>query len=200
MQIVLSTAAFGPNEITEITEAISSNYSKYRELREAVAELEEQETRTPATAARLGVCQYLLGRYSAAVEMLSNSDGGALTHFYLGRSKLALDQYSEALAAYESSAKAGYDGDTIALAIAEAHRYAGDPEKALALLDDLSGAVEQTAEYLYQRSATVQALGGSPAEVVALLERAVNADGKHAGALFGLALENDRHGNDHEGP
>ncbi|MEM8865916.1 MAG: DNA-directed RNA polymerase subunit alpha C-terminal domain-containing protein [Planctomycetota bacterium] len=197
-QIVLSTAAFGPNEIRDITTAISANYSKYRELREAVAELEEQENRTPATAARLGVCLYLLGRYSDAIAMLSNSDGGALTHYYLGRSQLALDKYEEALAAYESSARAGYDPDTIALATAEAYRYAGDTEKALAKLDDLSGAVEQTAECLYQRAATVQALGGSPDEVVTYLERAVAADGEHAGALFGLALENDRHGNDHE--
>ena len=64
------------------------------------------------------------------------------------------------------------------------------------MLNNLSGAVEQTAEYLYQRAATVAALGGNPDEVVALLERAVAADGNHAGALFGLALENDRHGND----
>ena len=42
----------------------------------------------------------------------------------------------------------------------------------------------------------VAALGGNPDEVVALLERAVAADENHAGALFGLALENDRHGND----
>ena len=63
-------------------------------------------------------------------------------------------------------------------------------------LDKLSGAVEQTAEYLYQRGATVSSLQGSPAEVVALFERAVAADPKHAGALFGLAMENDRHGND----
>ena len=197
-QIVLSTAAFGPREIKEITTAISANYSQYRELREAVAELEEQENRTPATAARFGVCLYLLGRYSAAIEMLSNSDGGALTHYYLGRSHLALDNYDDALTAYESSARAGYDSDTIALAKAEAQRYAGNPEQALTQLDNLSGAVEQTAEYLYQRAATVQALNGSHDEAIALLERAVTADDTHAGALFGLALENDRHGNDHD--
>ncbi|MEM6331245.1 MAG: DNA-directed RNA polymerase subunit alpha C-terminal domain-containing protein [Planctomycetota bacterium] len=197
-QIVLSTAAFGPREITEIAAAISSNYAKYRELREAVAELEEQQTRTPATAARLGVCLYLMGRYSDAVAMLSGSDGGALTHYYLGRAHLALDEYSAALTDYEAAAKAGYDRDVVALAIAEAHRYAGDTEKALSHLDNLSGAVEQTAEYLYQRAVTVQALGGSPDEVVALLERAVAADGEHAGALFGLALQNDRCGNDQD--
>ena len=75
-------------------------------------------------------------------------------------------------------------------------RYNGRPQEAVDVLNKLSGAVEQTAEYLYQRAATVSAMGGNPTEVVALLERAVAADGSHAGALFGLALENDRHGND----
>ena len=64
------------------------------------------------------------------------------------------------------------------------------------MLNRLSGAVEQTAEYLYQRAATVSALGGNPTKSSPCLERAVAADGNHAGALFGLALENDRHGND----
>ncbi|MEM6655524.1 MAG: DNA-directed RNA polymerase subunit alpha C-terminal domain-containing protein, partial [Planctomycetota bacterium] len=167
-------------------------------LRDAVQELESQDGRTPATAARLGVCQYLLGRYSDAIAMLSNSDGGALTHFYLGKSHLALDAYADAVSAYESAETAGYAHDTVTLAKAEAKRYAGDAKTAMELLDGLSGAVEQTAEYLYQRSATVQALGGNPDEVVALLERAVTSEEEHAGALFGLALENDRHGNDHE--
>ena len=79
---------------------------------------------------------------------------------------------------------------------AEAQRCGGDPRTALATLDSLSGAVEQTAEYLAQRAATVAVLGGNPHEVVALYERAVEADRNHAGALFGLALENDRRGND----
>jgi len=42
------------------------------------------------------------------------------------------------------------------------------------------------------------ALGGNPEEVIALYDRAVQADEKQAGALFGLALENDRRGNDAE--
>ena len=195
-QLVVSTSAFGPREIEEVSRAVSENYSNYRELREAVAELEEQPNRSPATAARLGVCLYMVGRYSDAVAMLAHSDGGALTHFYLGKSHLALDNYAEAAVAFESSEKAGYDRDIMQLARAEALRYSGQPEEAISALDNLSGAVEQTAEYLYQRSATVQALGGNHQEVVALLERAIAADPNHAGALFGLALENDRYGND----
>ena len=79
---------------------------------------------------------------------------------------------------------------------AETLRTSCNAKGALEILDKLSGAVEQTAEYLYQRAATVSVLSGNPAEVVALYERAVAADPKHAGALFGLAMENDRHGND----
>ncbi len=195
-QIVLSTSAFGPREIEQITSSIGANYAHYRELREATAELGTQENRSPATAARLGVCYYLLGRYTDAAETLAHSDGGALTHFYLGKSYLALDRYDEALSAYESAERAGYARDQVALAQAEALRYTGQPQRSLEMLNSLSGAVEQTADYLYQRAATVSALGGNPSEVVALLERAVATNENHAGALFGLALENDRHGND----
>ncbi len=195
-QIVLSTSAFGPREIEQITACISANYNAYRDMRDAVAELENQKTRSPATSARLGICLYLMGRYTDAIGLLAHSDGGALTHYYLGKSQLMLDKYDEALKSYEQSERAGYDKGIVALAKAEAMRYSGDAKGSLAILDNLSGAVESTAEYLYQRAATVQALGGNQKEVIALLERAVTADDAHPGALFGLALENDRHGND----
>ena len=125
-QIVLSTTAFGPKEIERIVGAISENYGNYRILRDAAQELENQPGRSPAMQARLGVCLYLLGRYSDAIQKLAHSDGGALTHFYLGKSYLALDRYAEALTAYESAEKAGYDRDIVKLARAEAMRYSGD--------------------------------------------------------------------------
>lgn len=195
-QIVLSNNTFGPNEIKQIVKAISSDYNNFRLLRDAVGEMLQQESRTPAASVRLGVCKYLLGRYSNAVQTLRNADGGALTHFYLGKALLALDKYEEAFTAFESSEHAGYNRDEVALAKSEALRYCGKAQEAMMILDNLSGAIEQTAEYLYQRSATVSALGGNPSEVVALLERAVETDNTHSGALFGLAMENDRHGND----
>lgn len=195
-QVVLSNNTFGPREIEQLRAAFSADYSNYRQLREAVEELEQQEERSPATTVRLGVCYYLMGRYERAAEVLRAADGGALALFYLGRSYFALGRYDEALTQFDSAKMAGYDGDACMLARAEAQRYAGDAEAALATLDGLSGAVEQTAEYLYQRGATVASLGGNPDEVVALYERAVVADPQHPGALFGLAMENDRRGND----
>ncbi len=86
-----------------------------------------------------------------------------------GRSLFATGEYAEAIASYQAAKGAGYNADQCALAIGEAQRYMGDAAAALATLDALSGAIEQTAEYLYQRGATVAALGGNPTEVVALV-------------------------------
>jgi DNA-directed RNA polymerase subunit alpha len=194
--IVLSNSTFGPREITLIAQTIGEEYLQFGVLRDSAAELEAREDRTPAAAVRLGVCQYMLGRYRQALETLRSADGGALAHFYIGRTLFSMGNYTEAIKSFESAKKAGYNADDCALAISECHRYSKDLKKALETLDKLSGAVEQTAEYLYQRGATVAAMGGNPTEVIRLFERAVEADGRHAGALFGLATENDRRGND----
>lgn len=195
-QFVLAGGPFGPQEVRQIQKAIAADFSNYRTLREAVAELETQEGRSPAEAVRLGVYYYLLGRYSLAVQALKEGDGGALAHYYLGKAHFALQRHEEATQSYAAAVKAGYNSDECAVAKAESQRYAGDAKGALATLDNLSGAIEQTAEYLYQRGASVAAIGGNPTEVVKLFERAVDADNTHAGALFGLATENDRRGND----
>ena len=195
-QSVLSGGPFGPQEVRQLQKAIAADFSNYRTLREAVAELETNETRSPAEAVRLGVCYFLLGRYSLAVQTLKEADGGALAHYYLGKSNFALERYADAIQSYAAAVKAGYNADECAVAKAESQRYMGDAKGALATLDNLSGAIEQTADYLYQRGATVAHLGGNPLEVVKLFERAVDSDGSHPGALFGLAMENDRRGND----
>ncbi len=194
--IVLSNSTFGPREIVALQQTVAEDYSQFGVLRDAVAELEGREDRTPASAVRLGVCYYLLGRYRLAAETLSAADGGAVAHYYLGKTRFAMGAYDDAVKAYAAAKVAGYNADDCALATSEAQRYNKESQQALETLDKLSGAVEQTAEYLYQRGATVASMGGSPSEVIRLYERAVEVDPKHPGALFGLALENDRRGND----
>jgi len=194
--IVLGGGPFGPQEVKQLVSSIAEDFSQYRVLRDSVSELEGREERSPAASVRLGVCQYLLGRYQLSIDALKTGDGGALAHFYLAKCYFALERFDEAIAAYDSAARAGYNSDECTLGKAETQRMAGNLDGSLATLDGLSGAVEQTAAYLYNRGATVSALGGNPSEVVALFERAVEADPNHAGALFGLAKENDRRGND----
>ncbi len=195
-QVVLTNGPFGPSEVRQIRESISKDPANFQRLRDAVNELQAKEEQTPASMVRLGVSLFLLGRYYRAAEVLKQADGGALAHFYLAKSLFARGSYKEATESYQSAEKAGYDGSQCTLGRAESLRYSAKPQEALALLDNLFGPVEQTSEYLYQRGATVSAIGGNPLEVIALYERAVEADRTHPGALFGLALENDRYGND----
>jgi DNA-directed RNA polymerase subunit alpha len=195
-ELVLGSNPFGPREVSQLSQTIAEDYSQFNTLRDAVAEFESRGETSPAAAVRLGVCYYLLGRYRSAHETLQSADGGALAQFYLGKTRFALGDSVEAIKSFNAAKVAGYNGDDCALAIAEVQRQSRQPQKAIETLDKLSGAVEQTAEYLYQRAATVAAIGGNPSEVIALYERAVEVDGRHAGALFGLAVENDRRGND----
>ena len=197
-EVVLANNSFGPSDVTAIRKAVSENYGHFGELRDAVSEMEENDTLSPAGRSKMGVCQFLLGRFADAIETLQNADGSAMAFFYQAAGMFELGQYDESITAYEQAQTSGYDTDQCKIGIAEAHRYAGRVEQALVLLDDIFGPTEQTANYMYQRAATVAAVGGRMDEAIALYQRAVSTDENHAGALFGLALENDRLGNDEE--
>src|SRR5436305_9873328 len=148
--IVLSNNTFGPREITLLMQSIAEDYQQFGVMRDAIAELEAREDRTPAAAVRLGVCQFILGRYRQSIETLRSADGGALAHFYIGKSQFSLGHSAEAVKSYASAKTAGYNGDDCSLATSEAHRYRKDNKKDMEVLDKLFGAVEQTSEYLYQ--------------------------------------------------
>ncbi len=194
--VLLSNSSFGPAEISFVSNRISTDYTQFPVLKEVAQELQAQTDRTPATSVRLGICQYLLGHYRDAIETLENADGGALAHFYQGKAHYALGNYHRAITAYQSAQTAGYDPDECSLVIAESKRHANEIQEAMEILDNMFGPVEQTAEYLYQRGATIAAMGNNPPEVIKLYERAVELNESHPGALFGLGLENDRRGND----
>ncbi len=129
-QIALGGGSFGPNEVEQMSTHLTDDALAYRLLKEAVQEMETSEDRSPAAAVRLGVCYYLLGRYRQAIETLKTGDGGALALYYLARSYHALEQYDQAIEAYNSASRAGYNSDVCALARAETLRAAGKMREA----------------------------------------------------------------------
>ena len=196
-ELVVSNQSFGPAEIKQLCKTISQDYAQLGVLRDAANEL-QQSTRTPAQSVRLGVTQYLLGRFTDARDTLAHSDGSALALYYLAKACFQSELYDEAVENFLAAQNAGYDRDDCNIGIAEVYRYAGRLEESMNLLDNIFGPAEQTAEYRYQRGATVAATGGKDDEVLALYTRALQIDDHHPGALFGLALESDRRGNDME--
>ncbi|MBQ9874520.1 MAG: tetratricopeptide repeat protein [Thermoguttaceae bacterium] len=199
-QLVLYSGSFGPREIDELRKEISRDPKKFDELKGAVNELKtkDEEELSPAVRVKLGVCQFVIGAYDDSFASLKKGDGGALAQFYFAKLFAVKGDLEASIAAYNTAQSAGYNVDDCALGRAEVYRDMGKLQQSLQELDYLSGAVEQTAEYLYQRAATVNALGVNPIEAIALYERAVQADPNHPGALYGLAMENERRGNDEE--
>ncbi len=197
-EVVLGNQGFGLREIEEICHTVSEDFTQLALFRDAVNELASAEEKTPAMTTRLGVCYCLLGRFDDAEATLKQGDGGAIAQYYLGKIFLQLENYDQSIQYFEAAKSAGYPSELCDLAIAEALRYSGRKDEAMRILDNMFGPVEQTAEYLYQRGATVAAVGGSRVETVAYFQRAITLDPKHSGALFGLALEYDRAGNDDE--
>ncbi|MGN6544693.1 MAG: CDC27 family protein, partial [Aureliella sp.] len=123
-ELVISNQSFGPAEIKQLCKTISQDYSQLGVLRDAAGEL-QQATRTPAQSVRLGVTQYLLGRFAEAKDTLSHADGSALSLYYLAKSCFQLEQYPEAIEYYQAAQNAGYDRDECNIGMAEVHRYAG---------------------------------------------------------------------------
>lgn len=198
-QLVQMNCSFGPQEIEKINRCIASKYANFRIFRDAVNELEAHEDeQSPAGMVRLGVFLYLLGKYRRSLNVLQHGDGGALAHFYMAKAQFALKNYAEAEKEYFCARQAGYSTDECALGVVEVKRTAGKVHEALELLNELGGSVQQTAEYLYQRGITALACGSAGDEVGNWFSRAVDADPMHPGALFGLAMENDRRGNDED--
>ncbi|RMF42949.1 MAG: RNA polymerase subunit alpha domain protein [Planctomycetota bacterium] len=197
-EMLVSNQTFGPAEIAKICRIVSEDYSQLGVLKDAVNELQQMPERTPAQAVRLGVGQYLIGQFRNAEETLSHADGSALALFYLAKSQFQLGKYEEAIQNYQRAKEAGYNADECQVAIAEVLRYQGKLQEAMDILDNIFGPYEQTAEYNYQRGATVAARDGHLEEVLRLYNRALQYDDRHPGALFGLALENERKGNDDE--
>ena len=194
--LVCDNSSFGPDEVLQISSAINDDFSQFGILRDAVNELELSESLTPASATRLGVCYYLLGRFARAIETLANSDRGAVSYFYTGRSHFALGDFAQAIDNYAIAEKSGYNKGRCTLARVEAYRNAGDLDAARQALESLDGPIMHEAEYAYQYGETELASKGPSSIVVDWFKRAMLADDTHAGALFGMAKENDRRGND----
>lgn len=198
-QLVQMNCSFGPQEVEKISRCIAAKFANFRIFRDAVNELEtHEEDLSPAGKVRLGVCLYLLGKYTRCIDVLQHGDGGAMAHFYMAKSYFALKDYPNAELSYQKAQKAGYSADACALGTVEVLRACNRVAEAIDILDNLSGSVQQSADYLYQRGITALASGCTSDEVGTWFSRAVDANPMHPGALFGLALENDRRGNDDE--
>jgi DNA-directed RNA polymerase subunit alpha len=208
--LILGNGPFGPSEVRSLVEALGSEAAAHRELRAAVRELEGSGERSPASSVRLGVCQYLLGRCSDALQTLRGGDGGALAIFHQGLCHLGLAAHEggshdaeadaasceKAIECFRGARKAGYDAGACAAGAAEALRRAGRLDDARAELDKAGGDAENSAAAWAARGSILQAEGAAAEECASAFEKALAIDPGHPYALFSMGVIHDRLGND----
>jgi DNA-directed RNA polymerase subunit alpha len=202
-ELVTGTGPFGPTEIRGLTQALASTAAAHRDLRGAVRDLADLSDRSPAASVRLGVCQYLLGRYRDALETLRAADGGALALFYQGLAHTALEGFDKAKESFEAAKKSGYDAITCGALAADALRSAGHGDEASKAIEALGTgkdgeAAHRSADYWAVQGSILADRGRPVAEIAEAFEKALAIDPGHPHALFALGVLNDRVGNDDE--
>ncbi|MFN4259384.1 MAG: DNA-directed RNA polymerase subunit alpha C-terminal domain-containing protein [Gemmataceae bacterium] len=190
--------------VQRLRNGLAQGGTQYRSLRDAVEALKKKlETASGAAAKRLhlklGISQFFLGHLGSAIENLKQADG-ALANFYLGQALLQRHDYDEALKAFEKAEKAGYTASQVKLMRAGIYRHKGDLNQARSLLNELEQKEKlssHSAEYHFQLASCFLA-EGERESALRHLERAVELDPTHTGALFELGHANDLAGNDED--
>lgn len=187
--------------VQQLRNALAQGGNQYRSLREAAQLLAKKlESVSGAQSKRLhlklGIAQYFLGYLSEAINHLRQAEG-ALANFYLGKALVSRRDYEEALKAFERAEKAGYTASQVNLQRAGIHRLRDELPQARALLARLEDQASHSAEYHFQVASCYLAEGDRHL-AIRHLERAVELDPSHTGALFQLGHANDLAGNDEE--
>jgi DNA-directed RNA polymerase subunit alpha len=185
--------------VQQLRSALAQGKNQYRNLREATEALKKKiEAASGIQAKRLhlklGIALYFLGHLADAVEHLKQGEG-ALANFYLGKALLERQDLDEALKAFERAEKSGYTAAQVHLQRAGIFRKKGELKEARTVLNKLEDQATHNAEYHYQLASLLMDEGSRDASI-RHLERSVELDPGHTGALFQLGHANDLAGND----
>jgi DNA-directed RNA polymerase subunit alpha len=174
-----------------------NQFRTLREVTETLAKrLEAGQGNPKKLHLKLGIAYYFLGYMDKAADNLKHAET-ALGAFYLGRAFAARHQYDESLKAFDKAEKLGYTASTVRLQKAGIYLKQGDATHARGILDQSKkeGLESHSAEYHFQ-VAGLHHVEGDRTTAVKHLERAVELDPAHTGALFQLGYVNDLAGND----
>jgi DNA-directed RNA polymerase subunit alpha len=185
--------------VTKVREALGQGGTQFRSLRDVTDMLRKKVEGSSGAAAKkwhlkLGIALYFLGHVADAAEHLRQAEG-ALANFYLGKTLVSRHEFDEALKAFERAEKAGYTASQVNLQRAGIYRHKGEVGQARAVLNKMQDQASHSAEYHFQLASCFLA-EGERAQGVRHLERAVELDPTHTGALFQLGHANDLAGND----
>lgn len=184
------------DEYAQMRRAVASDQVVQARI-EIEALLREIESGAPASTVRAGIGAYLLGQHAVAERLLSGVAEDPTGLYVLGLVFMSLNKAKEAEEKFAAAAKAGYDMVECTLKRAGALRMQGKLEQAEATVKQTGAEGTRRADYCYQMGCIFSDRGDTYG-AIEHFERAVDMDSHHSLALFRLAGENARYGNDNE--
>ncbi|MEW4488105.1 DNA-directed RNA polymerase subunit alpha C-terminal domain-containing protein [Thalassoglobus sp. JC818] len=166
------------------------------DFRKAIEQVTEEAQNNPALRVRAGIGQFLLGSPKESEQILAGTDEG-IGRYFLAQALLSQARYEEASSEFEQAAKLGYHPVESTLRRAGALRRMGKMEAAEEMIRSTGAEGARLAEYSYQMGC-ILADRGDTFGAIEYFERAVDMDHHHQRALFALAVQNSRHGDDEE--
>lgn len=186
-----------PDELAQMRRAVASDQVVQARI-EIEAMLRDVEGGGAAgSTVRAGIGAYLLGQHAIAERLLSTAGDDGTALYVLALTLLSLNKAVEAEEKFTAAAKAGYDPVECTLKKAGAQRMQGKLDLAEATLKQAGPERASRADYSYQMGCIFSDRGDTYG-AIEHFERAVDMDSHHAQALFRLAGENARYGNDNE--
>lgn len=199
--VLVEREDFDAGTVQQLRNALAQGGKQYRTLRDVTELLEKKLASAQGPAAKrlhlkLGIALFFLGHLGEAVDHLREAEG-ALANFYLGRALADRQEFDEALKAFDRAEKSGYTASQVQLQRAGIYRQRGDIGQARTVLGKLADQASHSAEYHFQ-VASCELGEGTRSGAIRHLERAVELDPGHTGALFQLGHANDLAGNDED--
>jgi DNA-directed RNA polymerase subunit alpha len=187
--------------VQRLRDGLAQGKTQYRTLRDVNDTLKKRLEGASGPIAKklhlkLGIVNFFLGHLGESIENLKQAEG-ALAGFYLGKALLERGELDEAFKAFDKAEKSGYTSAQVQLQKAGIHRQRAEVKEAKAILHKMEDQASHNAEYHYQ-IASVALAEGSREQGLKSLERCVELDPSHTGALFQLGHANDLAGNDDE--
>jgi DNA-directed RNA polymerase subunit alpha len=142
-----------------------------------------------------GICHWILGNLSEAVEALSELKSRKIASYFLGKCYQELGNYEKAIEYLERAKRSDMEDFEIQMDIAETQRMAGEYQNALKLIQKLSKTHDNKASLHYQWAHCLDNLGERE-DALNHYNRALEIDPNDTNTLFRLAYNFDLGGDD----
>lgn len=198
-QLLQQECEFGPAQAAHVIRATNRQYAHL--VRQDITALQKSvdaaSKTNDNTYAKLGLGLFLLGQADAALPYFEKAPRHLVAVYYHAETLISLDRPAEAEPLFAKASVLGFDPITCELQRVGALRLSKRVDEAEKALKAIAAKAVSRADYSFQFGC-ILADKGDTFGAIEYFERAVDMDPQHSKALFWLANETARMGNDED--